>query len=142
MPRCSCAGSSCNCTVQSGSGLTVFGQGNKDDPYIISLAIPFGEREHIEAGPLDLTVASPGAFVEVTLAADITEVVLPDDPGGRVELLIHQDGSGSTVTWPANIWWPSGTPPVLSTVAGQADWIDLRRLGTHWVGRQVATEIG
>ena len=142
MPRCSCVGSSCNCTVQATSGLTVTGRGNQDDPYIVSLALPFSDRVQDVAGPLDLSAAAPGSFVEVTLSADATEVILPDDAGGRVELLIHNDGSGSTVTWPSNIWWPDGAPPVLSTTAGRSDWIDLRRLGSNWVGRQVATEIG
>jgi hypothetical protein len=135
-------GSSCNCTVQAASGLTVTGRGNAEDPYIVSLALPFSDRVQDVAGSLDLSAAAPGSFIEVTLSADVTDVDLPDDAGGRVELLIHNDGSGSTITWPSNIWWPGGTPPVLSATAGQSDWIDLRRLGTNWVGRQVATEIG
>lgn len=142
MPRCSCVGSSCNCTVQATSGLTVTGKGNQDDPYIVSLALPFSDRVQAEAGPLDLSGSAPGAFLDVTLSADATDVILPVDAGGRISLLIRNDGSGSTVTWPSNILWPGGTPPVLSATAGQSDWIDLHRLGTNWVGRQVATEIG
>lgn len=142
MPRCSCVGSSCNCTVQATSGLTVTGRGNQEDPYIVSLSLPFSDWVQEQPGPLDLSANAPGSFVEVTLSADVTDVMLPTDVGGRVELLIHNDGSGSTVTWPSNIWWPGGTPPVLSASAGQSDWIDLRRLGNNWVGRQVATEIG
>lgn len=123
-------------------GLSVTGKGNVDDPYVVTLSHPFSELDHATNGPLDLVGIRPGGFVEVGLTADVDDVVFPEEAGARLELLLRQDGTGNTVTWPSNVRWPGGTPPVLSTTAGQADWIDLRRLGDHWVGRLVASEIG
>src|SRR5690606_37407453 len=36
MPRCTCAGNSCNCLIQAGSNVTVAGKGTASDPYIVS----------------------------------------------------------------------------------------------------------
>lgn len=36
LPRCSCAGNSCNCLIQAGENVTVAGRGTAQDPYIVS----------------------------------------------------------------------------------------------------------
>ncbi len=43
-------------------------------------------------------------------------------PGQELMLEIQQDGTGSrTVTWNANVSWPGGTAPTLSTAANAID---------------------
>lgn len=142
MARCSCAGSSCNCSVQTGSGLTITGKGNASDPFVVSLEVPFRQDNSLDPTHRDFSATPPGAFVTLGLTDDVTDLILPTDAGGRLELLVRQDGTGNTVTWPSNVLWPGGTAPVLTTTTGLADWIDLRRIGDNWVGRLVASEIG
>lgn len=144
MPRCSCAGSSCNCSVQAADGLAMRGTGNAADPYVISIDRSTKDLSLSQDGPLDLSTLRPGAFGVIGLAADASEVALPSDQGGQLQLLIRQDGTGNghTVDWPADVKWPNGDAPKLSKQNGQMDWIDLRRVGNFWLGRHVATKIG
>jgi len=142
MARCSCAGSSCNCTFEATSGLSVRGTGKSGDPFIISIDRSGADANIATPGPLDLSAAVPGAFGTVALEANASEVILPSDANGHIELLIRQDGTGNQVSWPSNVRWPGGVAPTLSTTMGHSDWIDLRRVGDHWVGRLVAAEIG
>lgn len=49
------------------------------------------------------------------------------DAGRRCRLFLAQPSSGAagTVTWPANVKWPGGTAPTLSSTNGFVDQIDL-----------------
>ena len=142
MARCSCAGTSCNCTMQGVDGLAVRGTGSASDPYIVTFdRTPVG-GDFIVAGPMDLSAGVPGAFGVIGLAADADDVVLPMTGNGHLQLLIRQDGTGNTITWPSSVKWAGGTAPTLSTTPGSMDWIDLRQVGEFWVGRLVAAEIG
>lgn len=52
-----------------------------------------------------------------------------------LSLYVVQDGTGGrTVTWPAGVKWPGGTPPTLSSAAGARDLVVLETLdgGTTW----------
>jgi hypothetical protein len=142
MARCSCAGSSCNCTVQAADGLAIKGTGNNADPYIITFDTTTLDQDLVFAGPIDLSGAVFGSIGTIGLAEDADDVILPVTSHGHVQLLIRQDGTGNTVTWPSNVKWPGGAAPVLSTTPGNIDWIDLRQVGDVWVGRLVAAEIG
>jgi hypothetical protein len=142
MARCSCAGSSCNCTFQAGSGLAVTGTGNASDPFLVTLNLQSYERIHDDVGPIDIGFAHPGAVVVLALTEDVDSIALPATPGDYATILIRQDGTGNTVTWPAEVKWPGGTPPVLSTTPGNLDWIEIRRVGDFWIGRLVASEVG
>jgi len=51
-------------------------------------------------------------------------------------LMVIQDGTGSrTITWPANVKWPGGTPPTLSTGAFGADIVEFYFDGTNYYGK-------
>ena len=45
--------------------------------------------------------------------------------GGAYALRIIQGATPGTVTWPANVKWPGGTPPTLSTNTGDIDVVNL-----------------
>jgi hypothetical protein len=135
-------GSSCNCTVQAAGGLIISGTGAASDPFVISVDRTRADQDFVVAGPINFSEAGPDAFGVIGLSADASEVVLPSNENGHLQLLIRQDGTGNTVTWPAEVKWPGGVAPVLSTTTGNSDWIDLRRVGDYWVGRLVAAEIG
>ena len=56
-------------------------------------------------------------------------------PAGATNLLLVlvQDATGSrTITWPANVKWPSGTPAVLTTTANAIDIVTLYYDGTDY----------
>ena len=58
-----------------------------------------------------------------TLGAPTTTLTFTAPSGPtRLVLILIQDGTGSrTVTWPANVKWPSATAPTLTTTAGRID---------------------
>lgn len=142
MARCSCAGASCNCTVQAGDGLAIQGIGNTSDPFVITVDRSTVSQDLTVDGLIDFSAATPGAFGVIGLGADASSISLPGHQHGHLQLLIRQDAPGKTITWPSNVLWPDGIEPVLSTNTGEMDWIDLRRVGDYWVGRLVAAKIG
>jgi hypothetical protein len=135
MPRCSCAGNSCSCLIQVGDGLVLTGTGNNSAPYTLSLASPYVPIAHGTSGGLDLSAATSGSLIHVTLSANVTGVTLSTIDGQWFDLFLQQGTAGNTIVWPADIRWAGGTDPVLSTTVGWGDWFRLRRLtGTSWIG--------
>lgn len=136
MPRCSCAGNSCSCLIQVGDGLVLTGTGNNSAPYTISLASPYVPVAHGTEGGLDISNASSGALIHVTLTANITGITLPTIDGAQIDLFFEQGTAGNTIVWPAAVRWPGGTDPVLSTTAGWGDWFRLRKIAGAgaWIG--------
>lgn len=140
MPKCSCAGSACNCLVTAGTGIKVEGTGNATAPYKISVSAVVTERNVAADEALDLTYSETGSVVHLGLDADITEVTLPID-GALIEVIVRHATAGTTVTWPTGILWPGGAEPAQSTVAGHIDWFLFRRAGADWIGTLVAGDI-
>lgn len=139
--RCSCAGSSCSCSITAGPGVKVDGTGSAANPFIVSLAPSPAGIIQDAAGALDLSSYPGYANLLVTLNANATSLVLPA-AGGVLELIILQGTGGSRViTWPAAIKFPGGTDPVLSTVVGRYDWVRLVYAGGVWVGQLVGTNL-
>jgi hypothetical protein len=70
---------------------------------------------------------SNGAVHTVTLNAAGPLVITMSNPvnGGAYALRIIQGATPGTVTWPANVKWPGGVPPVLSTNTGDIDVVNL-----------------
>lgn len=138
--RCSCAGSSCSCSVVSGNGIQVRGTGSKDSPFVVELAATPATITLDTAGPLDLSAFSGIAAALVTLNASATSLLLPTS--GILELAILQGTGGSrTIAWPASIKFPGGTDPVLSTISGRYDWVRLVYAGNVWIGQLVGTNL-
>jgi hypothetical protein len=55
--------------------------------------------------------------------------------GGEYTLFLNQDSTaGRTVTWPASVKWPNGTPPSLSTSASSTDILTFKFDGTTYFG--------
>lgn len=70
---------------------------------------------------------SNGSVHTVTLNAAGPLVITMSNPvdGGAYALRVIQGATPGTVTWPANVKWPGGTPPVLSTNTGDIDVVNL-----------------
>lgn len=133
MPRCSCAGNSCSCTIQAGTGLTLTGTGNDSAPFVVSLAANYLLLTQATNGPIDLSAVASGVIVELNLSANVTGITLPTAPGTKIEIAAKQVVASRTITWPT-IKWVGGAAPVLSTTINYIDWIVIRRLGTDWIG--------
>lgn len=141
MPKCSCAGNSCSCAIQAGSGVVVEGTGSANNPFIVSVAPTPGSFTQTDTGVLDLGALAPAAVARIILAASPTSVNLPGN-GSRLDLLIVQDPvGGRTITWPAAVIWPGGTDPVLTATANAADWITLIQAGGVWAGVKVGANL-
>jgi parallel beta-helix repeat protein len=63
-------------------------------------------------------------------------LTLTDPPGpSNVLLRLIQDATGGrTVTWPASVMWPGGTPPTLSAGANAEDIVTFYYNGTTYYG--------
>lgn len=142
MPRCSCAGNSCSCLIQVGDGLILTGTGNNSAPYTLSLASPYVPVAHTAAGGLDVSAASSGSLIHVTLTANITGMTLPTTDGSWIDLFLQQGTAGNTVVWPAGVMWAGGADPVLTTTVDWGDWYRIRKIaGNVWLGAIVGVAV-
>ena len=132
MARCQCAGSSCSCLITAGAGVRVSGLGTNAAPYEISVDPTDAVIAHSAAGALDLSALDGVAVATVTLSANATSMILPDN-GIRLDLIIIQDGSGGrTVAWPAGVRW-AGAAPTPTASANARDWFQLLRANSQWL---------
>jgi len=58
----------------------------------------------------------------------------PDGPCGLTLKLTQDDTGSRTVTWPANVKWPSGTAPTLSTAVSSVDILSFYYDGADYYG--------
>ncbi len=76
-----------------------------------------------------------GNVQSVTLGGSRTITFSNGVAGGRYLLILTQDSTGGwTVTWPAAIKWPSGTPPTLTATAGRTDILSFVYDGASYYG--------
>jgi hypothetical protein len=87
---------------------------------------------------------SQGNVQSVTLTGSVTFTAFSNgQDGGKYILLVRQGGSGSyTVTWPANVRWPGGTAPILSTTAGKTDYVGFLYNGLNATFDGIAVTTG
>jgi len=72
-----------------------------------------------------------------TLTGNVTFTFSPE-PSGPCNLILKliQDATGSrTVTWPADVKWPGGTAPTLTTTASAIDIVSFYYDGTDFYGQ-------
>jgi hypothetical protein len=89
-----------------------------------------------QAGPSYTVDWNEGQKQLITLTGNITTMTFTVRGGvGNFLLRVVQDGTGSrTITWPASIKWPGGSPPTLSTGANAEDIITFYYNGTDYYG--------
>lgn len=120
--------------MQAGPGLRMLGTGKATDPFIVSLSSPLSESSVFEGGANLSDVDAGTNVVRLPLTENVTTLTLPETDVDRFDLLVEQVAGGSTIAWPAQVKWPGGTAPTLSTGAGDIDWLTFRRVGASWLG--------
>jgi len=79
-----------------------------------------------------------GSLQILTLTGNCTYTFPTATVGRSFTLLQLQDGTGGrTVTWPAEVKWPSSTAPTLTATASKADMFAFTADGTNWIARVV-----
>jgi hypothetical protein len=92
-----------------------------------------GEAIVTGVGPLTVDLGAARTY-RITLTANCTLTLTGAVAGRRYDLVLIQDGSGShTMTWPAEVVWPGGTPPTLSTAGGSVDWVIVLRANSGYL---------
>lgn len=77
---------------------------------------------------------STGSAQAITLGASVTLTLSNPQTGGAYVFRVIQGSGSYTVTWPSSVKWPGGTAPVITTVSGQVDLINLYWNGTDYFG--------
>lgn len=78
---------------------------------------------------------SNGVTQKVTLTANCTFTMSNPQASFTYVFKVIQDAVGSrTATWPANVKWPSGVAPIITTTATRYDLITLYYDGTNYLG--------
>jgi hypothetical protein len=75
-----------------------------------------------------------GASQYLLLNANVMLTLANGFAGGAYILRLQQDLGSNTATWPANVLWPGGVAPTLSTNASYIDLISLYCDGTNYYG--------
>lgn len=103
--------------------------------------ISFAEEvDNGDSGATDTIDWTVGNKQKSTLTANCVYTFSPE-PAGPCNLILKlvQGGAGSyTVTWPADVKWPGGTAPTLSTGVGEIDFISFYYDGTDFYGQLAA----
>lgn len=79
-----------------------------------------------------ITMTSSGAFSILLSDAGLTE----PNQAKQVTLILKQGVGATTVTWPTNVVWANGNPPILSFTAGKEDVVTLLHITDEdkWYG--------
>lgn len=76
-----------------------------------------------------------GNVQSLTLSSNPTLTFSNGEAGGEYKLILKQDGTGGrTVIWPANVKWPAGTAPDLTSAATSTDMANFVFDGTNYLG--------
>jgi len=76
-----------------------------------------------------------GTLQILTLTGNCTFTFPTATTGESFTLFLRQDGTGGrTVTWPANVRWPGGTAPTITSTASRQDKYIFTADGTNWYG--------
>jgi hypothetical protein len=110
MPRCGCAGSSCTCLVQGGTGIGVEGAGTADNPYIITAtgdADISGTVQFIDTDTVNFTVSGEGTLAQpYQVRADVTMGL---DDLTDVDTATTPPTTNYVLSWNGTAWVPA--PP-------------------------------
>ncbi|NTW32789.1 MAG: hypothetical protein HGB12_09215 [Bacteroidetes bacterium] len=79
---------------------------------------------------------------EITLAADRTFIFTNGKSGGDYTLLIKQNSTGGwSISWPANVKWDGGIPPVLNKTANAIGMVEFIYDGTNYLEKVINLDI-
>ena len=127
-------------TLKTQSANTVFAGpsgGSAAEPTfrsLVSTDIPVSEQAVTASGAA--TTVNLATALACALALDAsTTLTLSNPVAAQAYVFRIIQGSGSySVTWPASVLWPGGTPPVITVTAGYTDLVNLYYDGTYFYG--------
>lgn len=67
-------------------------------------------------------------------SGDVTFTLSNPQAGGKYVLIITQGATARDIIWPASVKWPQSQKPILSTVSGSVDKVELYYNGTNYFG--------
>jgi len=110
---------------------------------IVADHLEYKASPSISSGTLALDLAVASAF-DVALNASVTTLTIsnPDQTAGiaiSFRLSLTMDGTARTISWPASVKWPGGTPPTLTSANGKKDVFSFLSLdnGSTWIASTV-----
>lgn len=108
MPRCDCAGSTCQCLILAGAGIEVTGSGNTNNPYVVTATTTIaGSLVVQDTATVDLTAVGAGSPVDPFVLSARATVAMED--------LTNVTGAppalGDTLSWNGTAW-VMAPPPV------------------------------
>lgn len=123
-------------------GTRTIGQDYDDNTLTKPILVDYAEKcqsvsSSLGTAVIDLTL---GNHVYITLTEDITTLTIsnPSPTGNKCAIVLEvtQDSTARTITFPASVKFPYGTPPTLSAGSGEIDEIVLttRNAGSTWLG--------
>lgn len=109
--------------VTAGTDATALSYNNLRKDVILAKGVP-GTETDAATVTIDWSDKTKGKIRTVTIAGSRTIAFSNVTVGQFLILRVIQGGTGSyTLTWPANISWPYGVVPTLSTAVGKIDWL-------------------
>ena len=109
MPRCDCAGSSCQCLIQAGAGIQITGSGNTNNPYVVtSTSTIAGSLQVQDTRTVDMSAVGAGTPTDPFILSANARIAMED--------ITNVTGApaavGDTLSWDGSSW-VMAPPPVV-----------------------------
>ena len=118
MARCGCAGTSCSCVIQGGTGITVDGAGTETNPYIVSGSGAGGGGGGVltvqDTTTVDLGLLGGGTTANPYILSANATVALDD----LTDVTAPNPADGNVLAWNGTTWQP--VPPTTAPVGAVA----------------------
>ena len=113
-----------------------FGLGTSSPVAMFDLAGDYKEGVVTANTGTTYTISTATGTVQIlTLTGNCTFTFPTATTGESFTLFLRQDGTGGrTVTWPANVRWPGGTAPTITSTASRQDKFIFTADGTNFYG--------
>jgi hypothetical protein len=107
MPRCDCAGSTCQCLILAGAGIDITGSGNTNNPYVITATTTIAGSLVVQDTPtIDLTAVGAGTNTDPFILTANATISL----GELTDVDATIPAVGDTLSWNGTAWVMTAPP--------------------------------